>query len=108
MLCLILIIAALAYIRVGQRVYYVKPTLDYPCSQHSCDTLSGYVENIDVLRNDTIRIIFLPAKHTISRSIGIDNIHSLTLQGPKGTPSNLPAKIECTTQTYFLFRDILC
>ena len=93
----------------GQGVYYVKPTTDYPCSQQPCDTLSGYMENSDLFQNNSnsnITMMFLPGTHRVSSSIRITHIHNLTLQGPKGTQSNLSVTIECITQAYFLFSDM--
>ena len=105
-------IAALTQTSMGQGVYYVKPTTDYPCSQQPCDTLSGYMENSDLFQNNSnsnITMMFLPGTHTVQVQRSgwkISNIHSLTLKGPTGTQSNISAHIECTTPADFMFTNI--
>ena len=107
-LCLFLSTVALTH--MGQGVYYVKPTPEDRCSQQPCDTLSGYVENIDLFRNDSsknVTMMFLPGTHTISRTWTIMNMCNLSLQGPTGIQSNISARIECTSQTFLRFSEIL-
>lgn len=109
MLCLFLTIAAVTRFSVGQGVYYVKPTPEYPCSQQPCDTLSGYMESNYIFRRDSSRnitMMFLLGVHNVSKSWIITNIHNLTLEGQAGAPSNLSARIKCISQAYFKFTDI--
>ena len=67
------------------------------------------MENSDLFPNNSnsnITMMFLPGTHRVSSSIRITHIHNLTLQGPKGTQSNLTVTIECIKQAYFLFSDM--
>ena len=105
---LLLIIIAALFLCNGKSqkmsTFYVKPSPEYICTYHRCNTLSWYIKHGNIFQeaHGNITVIFLPGIHYVSESIESTGVRELFLNGDASSNSY----IWCSTQAYFKFMDI--
>ena len=97
---LLLLVTVLPFC-IAQSTYYVKPTLDTPCHEDPCHTLSVYVSKAKHYFTSNTTIAFLPDEHTLQESVNVRSIGGLALQ----RSSSSLARIVCTNNT-FIFNNL--
>ena len=84
--------------------YYIAPTVDTPCTEQPCLTLSECVQQADQYFTSNMTLVFLPGNHTLENGLLIANISSLTLIGSPTIQGT--SNIICARPTSFLFLEI--
>ena len=79
--------------------YYITPSLNVPCSQDPCLTLSQFAANfISYLGNETnIFLSFLPGNHSLDRELSLS--HADTFSLAKDLGDNGTVFVECDSQS---------
>ena len=106
-ICNVLLIVALLLCNGKSRkmsVYYVKPSPEYFCTYHYCDTLSGYIKRGEIFQKagENITMEFLPGIHNVYQNLNFTGVNELFLNGDPSSNSY----IWCSAQAYFKFTDI--
>ena len=84
--------------------YYIAPTVDTPCTEQPCLTLSECVQQADRYFTSNTTLMFLPGNHTLENGLVIANISSLTLIGSPTIQGT--SNIICARPTSFLFLEV--
>ena len=101
---LILAVALLLHKVKSHKTYYVKPSSDYSCTYHYCDTLSGYIKHSEIFQNidRSITMTFLSRIHRLSENLVFTRLNGLVLNGKVSRNSH----IQCSAQVYLKFTGI--
>ena len=91
---------------VNCQEYYIRPTLNDPCTGEPCLTLSQFSANTQsYISSGNTALIFQPGNHTINSNLNIFNVQKFTMSPLSMTSLSLSTAIICEQLGAFEFQN---